>query len=194
MDGLAAVFAAATSVVAVVLGFLSFRREQNVRREQIEDRRLAQARLITAWWTRVSKDTGEDLSPIRNTAGPAWPAEAGYRVWISNSSDDAVHDCFVEAPIEPAPELAAELAKDRLVSRPYMVLSGKNLRINIGTLPPRERTPYLLGPELVRSVGKLTVHFRDSGGRVWRRTAGELVEDTDASGPVRDHSNRRRHR
>jgi hypothetical protein len=78
-QNLATVFAVFTSLAALVLGYSSFRREQNVRRETLEEKRRAQARLVTAWWTRVSKDTSEDLN-LGNMSGKEWPEEAGYRI------------------------------------------------------------------------------------------------------------------
>ena len=136
------VFAAATALAALVLSYLSFRREQNTRRETIRDRRTAQARLVTAWWTRVRQDTLEDLT-LGNISGPDWPPEAGFRIWISNSSDDAIYGSMVFASIEGTPELAEQLTKNNPVSRPHITDHAKFLAIGTGTIPPRQQFPTL---------------------------------------------------
>jgi len=169
------VFAAATSLAALILSYLTFRRQQNIRREEISDKRRSQAKLVTAWWTRVRKDNEEDLALGAITTAE-WPPEAGYRVWISNSSDDAVYDCMVFASIELTPEAVAQLAETDLIVRPYMAIDNSGIVLSVGTLPPRQPLPYRLDPALIASVGTLRIDFRDSDGVYWRRVAGKLTE------------------
>src|ERR1700753_851318 len=94
----ASITSAAVAAIAVILSFFSYRRTLDVRRQEIQDRRTAQARQVTGWWTRVKEDTLEDLT-LGNSSGPEWPTEAGFRIWISNNSDDAAYECVVFAPI-----------------------------------------------------------------------------------------------
>jgi hypothetical protein len=74
----AAIGTAVTSLIAIVLSYLSYRRGQDIRRDVLQDRRTSQARLITAWWTRVDQ-SNEDLIVIDATTA-VWPEEAGYRI------------------------------------------------------------------------------------------------------------------
>jgi hypothetical protein len=173
---LVATFTGITTLIALILSFLAFKRDADVRKEQIRDRPEAQARLITAWWSRVSSDTGEDLS-LQYVPGPDWPEESGHRVWISNSSDDAVYECRIEAVATPASAVVARLEKGELVTWLNMLVTRNQIMFNQGTLPPRTRSPFLLPNSLVESVGSLTVYFRDAAGRKWQRTGGELKED-----------------
>lgn len=176
------VFAATTSLAALILSYLSFRRGQNIRRDTIHDRRTAQARLVTAWWTRVRKDTLEDLV-LGDTVEPEWPAEAGYRIWVSNSSDDAVYDCMVFAPIEGTPKLAEQLINNPVIWRPYISYDANFLVIGVGTIPPKSKTPYRIDQTLVSSIGKLRIEFTDSDSVDWRRVAGKLTERTATGNP-----------
>jgi hypothetical protein len=149
----------------------------------MRDKRTAQARLVTAWWTRVRKDTGEDLV-LGDFSGPEWPPEAGYRVWVSNSSDDAVYYCVVFAPIEATPELTEQLTTRELISRPYIAVHSDSLTISVGTIPPKHQFPYFIDPALVSSIGRLRIEFTDSDGVDWRRVAGKLTERTAARIPA----------
>jgi hypothetical protein len=169
------VFAAATSLAALILSYLSFQGQRAIRYEAIRDRRSAQARLTTAWWTRVRKDTGEDLA-LGDVVGPESPAEAGYRVWVSNSSNEAIYDCLLSVEINATPELIEQLATSSLVWRPYMQFFEDRLVIPVTTLAPASRLPYRVDPTLVKSLGSISISFTDSNGVKWRRVAGALSE------------------
>ncbi len=160
------VFAALTSLAALIISYKVYRRDQEIQR-------TAQARLITGWWTRVRKGSGEDLH-LGNITGPDWPQEAGYRVWVSNSSNDAVYDCSVFASIKPSSILLEQLSTQNFVARPYMILFKNELIIPVGTVPPMQKMPHFIDPALVSSIDKLRIEFTDSNGVNWRRIAGKL--------------------
>jgi len=69
---------AATAAIAVILSYLSYRRTQDIRREELYDRRTAQARLITAWWTGVDENDQDVIA--RDAASTVWPEDTGYRI------------------------------------------------------------------------------------------------------------------
>jgi hypothetical protein len=169
-----------TSAIAVVLSYFSYRRTQDIRRQEIHDKRRSQARLITAWWTRVDEHNRDALAS--DAESTVWPEETGYRVWISNSSDDAVYECSISADVQLTDKGIAELEGKGFTGRPYIVIFKKQLMIGVGTLPPKERLPFGLDRSLIRSVGKLTIEFCDSSGVEWRRTAGSLDEHPPRGG------------
>jgi hypothetical protein len=180
------IFAATTSVIAVILGYLSFRGQQSVRRQELSDRHRSQARLVTAWWTRVRKDNDQDLSAGDLVASDGI-LEAGYRIWVSNSSDDAIYDCEVIAWFTPTPEAATRLAQGSPIWTQYVDfwqrflapgigVLGPALIVRTGTVPPKQKFPFRLDPSLVEAVGILNVIFRDANGVEWTRSAGKLIE------------------
>jgi hypothetical protein len=170
---------AAIAAVAVVFSYVSYRRTQ-------DDQRKAQARLITAWWTRVDENNQDAIA--KDAESTVWPEETGYRIWVNNSSDDAVYECSVYADIQLTDDGLKELGNKRFTGRPYILILKEQLIIAVGTLPPKERLPYGLDRSIIRSVGTLTVEFRDAGGTEWRRTAGKLAKrpsGSEASQPKR---------
>jgi hypothetical protein len=163
-----------TAVIAVILSYFSYRRTQDIRRQEIHDSRRSQARLITAWWTRVDEHNQDALAGEAEST--VWPEETGYRVWANNSSDDAVYECSVYADVQLTEKGMAELKGKGFTGKPYIIIFKEQLIIGVGTLPPKERLPFGLDRSLIRSVGKLTIEFRDANGVDWRRTAGTLEE------------------
>ena len=165
---LGTVFAAFTSLAALILSYRVYKRDQKIRR-------TAQARLVTAWWTRVSRDTGEDLY-LGNASGSDWPEESGYRIWVSNSSDDAVYNCAVIASIQPTTKLLEQLKAQGSIFRQYITYREKELIIGIGAVPPKQQQPFFVELNLIDSVGRLRIEFTDSNGVDWRRVAGKLTK------------------
>ena len=137
-------------------------------------RRTSQARLITAWWTPVGQNN-EDLNVVEATSA-VWPEEVGCRIWVSNSSDDAVYECSVFADAKPTDEAINRMAEKDFLGQPYMVIFQDQIIWAVGTLPPKERIPYTLDPSLISSVSQLRVEFRDASGIYWRRVTGTLQE------------------
>jgi len=159
-----------TSAIALIFGYLSLRRT-------FHDKRTRQAALITTWWARVDKATGEDLD-AKDAVGLEWPEESGFRVWVSNSSDDAVYDCSIFGSIEPTPELLKLVEHEpKVISNGYMIIMQQSIIIPHGTLPPRKEMAYRLDPALIKSLGPiLRLEFTDARGTHWRRIQGKLVE------------------
>ena len=162
-----------TSAIALIFGYLSLRRT-------FHDRRIRQAGLITTWWTRVDKATGEDLD-LKNAVGVVLPEESGFRVWISNNSDDAVYDCSISSSIEPTPELLKRIENETgAIQNNYIVMMPESVIIPVGTLPPKKEIAFQLDPALIKSLGgRLKLYFTDARGTHWRRISGRLIEGQD---------------
>jgi hypothetical protein len=159
-----------TSAIAILFGYLSLRRT-------FHDKRRKQAELITTWWTRVDKATGEDLDG-KNVIDMAWPEEGGFRIWVSNSSNDAVYDCSIAGSLKPTPELVRRVKNEpEAISNLYIVLFEDTVLIPLGTLPPRKEMAFRLDASLIESLGpKLRLEFTDAHGTHWRRLSGRLTE------------------
>ncbi|HXK07133.1 MAG TPA: hypothetical protein VMS37_32355 [Verrucomicrobiae bacterium] len=67
------------------------------------------ARLVTAWWTRVDENNRDLMAS--DAMSVVWPEELGYKIWVSNSSNDAVYDCHVDADIQLTDEGMTELGE-----------------------------------------------------------------------------------
>jgi hypothetical protein len=168
-----------TAAIAIALSYISYRRTQDINRQEIRDRRRSQARLITAWWTRVEENSRGAAS--RDAESTTWPEETGYRIWLGNSSDEAAYGCAITADAELTDEGVAELGSKGYTGRPYMIIDKRQVIINAGTLPPRERLSFRLDRSIISSIGKLTIEFRDANGVEWRRVAGVLDERSSES-------------
>ncbi len=155
-------------LAAFSLSYTIYRRDQATRR-------TAQASLVTGWWTRVRQDTGEDCY-VGDVSGSEYPKESGYRVRVSNSSNDAVYDCIIFASIDPTPSLVKQLKTRNPVYRPFVHYHKDFVAIAVGTIPPQQQTPFFIDGELVESIGKLRIEFMDSNGIDWRRVGGKLTE------------------
>jgi hypothetical protein len=160
-----------TSAIALIFGYLSLRRT-------FHDKRTKQAELITAWWTRVDKASGEDLDP-KNAVGIEWPEEAGFRVWVINNSDDAVYDCAIFCSIEPTSELVklTDTNPSKAVANPFVIMMQNSIIVNVGTLPPKKELAFRLDPSLITDLrSRLKIEFTDARGTHWRRISGRLIE------------------
>lgn len=159
-----------TSAIALIFGYLSLRRT-------FHDKRTKQAELITTWWTRVDKATGEDLD-AKNVLGVSWPEEGGFRVWVTNNSDDAVYSCSIYGSIEPTSDLVELTEKEpRVISNGYVVIFRESIIVPVGTLPPKKELAFRLDPALIKDLGgRLRLEFIDARGTDWRRISGRLIE------------------
>jgi hypothetical protein len=159
------------TVGALLLTYALLRRELDARRDEVNDRRRAQARLVTVWWTRVQKDSNKDMTNLMGE----WPEEIGFRVWAANSSQEAVYDCWLSIESELA-EGAKLLEGSLVVPLPHGFATATGTIISIGTLPPESKVSYYIDHSIVNSLKDITVHFKDTNEREWRRSHGVLEE------------------
>jgi hypothetical protein len=155
VDSLPALISSITAVIATAVSLFLLRQGQVDRRELRHDKEREQARQVTSW---ADWHTDEDFATF---ARPRLPA-----VFITNSSDAAVYDVFVDyrAPID-----------------------GALLRVSIGPVPPGETRLREIDydGELEKgwepSALMARVNFRDSAGHGWMRDAlGRLRFDPGA--------------
>jgi hypothetical protein len=117
----------------------------------------------------VEENSLEDLTHF---TAPDWPEEAGFRVWIANSSEEPVYDCAAFIQAEPAESVQF---RGGLVAIPYGALTPDELIVGPGTLPPRDKVSFFIGKGLVKGLGDIRLHFTDVNERDWRRTRGTLT-------------------
>jgi hypothetical protein len=140
-------FAAAGTVGAFWVTYLLLRKEQKARRELEEDRRQAQARLVSAWATTPEERRDPTTGDLR------WVTSVVSR----NGSDEPVYDVNVAMADPNGPHAA-----DPLGGGPEMLFIWTHV------LPPQYTTTEALwaykGPS-----GPIGIEFRDASGRHWKR-------------------------
>jgi hypothetical protein len=155
--------AALGTVAAFLVALRLLAKELTARREVEEDRRRAQARLVSAWTT-----------PRRiETAGPELKLE--FIVVLKNGSDEPVHEVWLtlvpdSSPFASDPEAAR--AEDGTVKDPDTDWG------NVELVPPGETFNVAVMPGRY-PIKKLVlgISFTDSQGRRWRRLpGGTLIE------------------
>lgn len=151
MDDLAALISSTTAVVATGVSLFLLRQGQADRRALRQDKGREQARQITAW----SDWHSDEYATFAKSRLPA--------VFVSNSSDAAVYDVFVDfrAPV-----------------------TGDLFRAAIGPVPPGESRMRVIDYDgrLVDGWEPAALHarvnFRDSDGKRWLRDPlGRLRHD-----------------
>lgn len=154
MEDLAALISSTTAVLATGVSLFLLRQGQVDRRALRQDKEREQARQITSWSDWHSDE-------FATFAKPQLPA-----VFVSNSSDAAVYDVFVDfrAPV-----------------------SGDLFRASIGPVPPGESRMKVIEYDgsLVDDWEPAALHarvnFRDSDGKRWLRDSlGRLRPDPGA--------------
>lgn len=154
MDDLSALISLATALVATGVSLFLLRQGQVDRRALRQDQEREQARQITSWSDWHSDE-------FATFAKPRLPA-----VFVSNSSDAAVYDVFVDfrAPV-----------------------SGDLFRAGIGPVPPGESRMRVIDYDgsLIDGWEPAALHacvnFRDSDGKRWvRDPLGRLRHDFGA--------------
>jgi hypothetical protein len=140
---------------------------------EVKDRQRSQAALISGWWSRVDPG-GQDIGSIGNMQPTE---EVGFRLWVKNSSQEAVYDCFLltEATLE---EASAD-GEIKWFGRFAYFLNGQII-VSAGIIPPGESLQYFLDGEHLDSLGAMTIIFRDAAGRSWRREHGRLEINSEA--------------
>jgi hypothetical protein len=159
------------TVGALLLTYALLRRELDARRDEVNDRRRAQARLVTVWWTRVQKDSNKDMTDFTGE----WPEEIGFRVWAANSSQEAVYDCWlsIESGLAESAQFPEGLS---VVPLPFGFARATETIIVIGTLPPESKVSHFIDHNIVSFLKDITVYFKDTNEREWRRHHGVLEE------------------
>jgi hypothetical protein len=144
---------------------------------EVQEGRKSQAILISAWWSRVDPQ-GKDIG----TFGDAQPREdVGFRLWIKNSSQEAVYDCFLLA--EAQPHAARDGDVGPLDLGRFASFADGHILVGAGVVPPGEALQYFVDGTQIRSLGGTTVLFRDAAGRSWRRSGGVLERDDSPAKP-----------
>jgi hypothetical protein len=180
------------TVAAFFIALILLGKELNARKSAEEDRRRAQARLITIWWKRVvDPETGEIVEP-------GSPDDNHFCMFVKNSSQEAVYDCSLQmvarAPedIEPWRNQGPTVAAFSLVRLP------DSLSWIIGTLPPGETLKVCVQKRYMRHPGDISVEFTDTNERAWIRKRGVLQEKELSRPPIQSRDkqapNRTEHR
>jgi hypothetical protein len=143
---------------------------------EVQEQRRAQAVLISAWWSRVDPQ-GKDIGSFGDVQ---LREDVGYRLWIKNSSQEAVYHCFLLAEAQPREEGAGEAAID--LGRFASFVDGQ-IVVAAGVVPPAEALQYFVDGTQIRSLGGVTIVFQDSAGRSWRRAGGVLERDDSRASP-----------
>jgi hypothetical protein len=144
---------------------------------EVQEGRKSQAILISAWWSRVDPQ-GKDIG----TFGDAQPREdVGFRLWIKNSSQEAVYGCYLIAEAQPSQEgddgnASVDLGR-------FASFSDGQIVVAAGIVPPAEALRYFIDGTQIRSLGAVTIVFRDAAGRAWRRSGGVLERDDSPATP-----------
>lgn len=144
---------------------------------EVKDRQRSQAALISAWWSRVDPG-GQDIGSIGNMQPNE---EVGFRLWVKNSSQEAVYDCFLLT--EATLEAASADGEIKWFGRFAYFLNGQII-VSAGIIPPGESLQYFVDGEHLDSLGAMTVIFRDAAGRSWRREHGRLEVNSEAQARV----------
>jgi hypothetical protein len=145
--------AALGTVGALFAGLRLLRKELETRREDVEDRRRAQARLVAAWASPPERrhDRTKDTS--------AWV----FYVLTRNGSDEPVRNVTVTFYRPPSSQPSS---LEPVFRMRYPVLSPQTTE-EWGPLPA-ERDP-LVGPPVA-------IVFRDSQGYMWQRERDGLLQ------------------
>jgi hypothetical protein len=139
---------------------------------EVQEGRRSQAALISAWWSRVDPQ-GKDIGSF----GDAQPREdVGFRLWIKNSSQEAVYDCFLLAEAQPKEDEPVDLGR-------FASFVDGQIVVAAGIVPPGEALQYFVDGTQIRSLGAVTIVFRDAAGRSWRRAGGMLERDDSPARP-----------
>jgi hypothetical protein len=135
---------------------------------EVRDRHRSQAVLISAWWSRVDPQ-GKDIGSF----GDAQPgADVGFRLWIRNSSQEAVYDCYLLA--EAQPKEAGESGNGAIQLGRFASYIDGQIVVAAGIVPPLDTLQYFIDGKQISSLGAMTIVFRDAAGRSWRRAHGML--------------------
>jgi hypothetical protein len=135
-----------------------------------EDRRRAQARLVTIWWKRVvDPETGEVVEPRS-------PEADHFCMFIKNSSQEAVYDCSLKMVARAPEDIDPWKNQEPIVAAFSLVRLPDSLLWVIGTLPPGETLKVCVQKKYMRHPGEITVEFTDTNERSWIKKRGVLLD------------------
>ena len=154
METIAMAISAVGTVVAIFTSLFLLRQGQADRRALAEDGRRDQATRVTAWaeW-------------IKDCGGATFGQPACPVVRVSNNSDAAVYDAFLD------------------VTSP---VDGVTLRVSLGAIPPGDTAEWTFQDHFISKGWEPAalfprLYFRDARGERWKRDAlGVLVRDPGA--------------
>lgn len=159
--------AALGTIAAFAVALRLLAKELSARREQEEDRRRAQARLVAGWVAMPEQD-------------PQAPANWVFGVVVRNGSDEPIHD--VNAVMVPA---GSPYASDPEATPPAIAA----VRVLRESMPPGETIEQRLRMVPIMP-GSFGMSFTDAAGRRWKRYPdGRLVEPTRQRRSRKDYMN-----
>jgi hypothetical protein len=157
--------AAVGTVGAFIAGLRLLQKELDARREALEDRRRAQARLVAAW---------TDMQPVPGMLGPPIATPPYEHVFfVRNGSEEPVYDVSIIMVAEDS----------RFADDPEAAMRGDGtledgaVHAHFSIVPPGERVRNTISAEIAPSpYPPCALTFRDAQERRWKRYPNGRLE------------------